>query len=182
MELRITLNKSSEQFTGICRNQFCYLQDGIQDKFPYLVRNGQLESIIGSLGKDGTNGFIRFKSLYRAKYVVLHQGQCKTGNLCREVHRLAFAHFKQTFTVMICDFRSPAHGVNSICLKEVKAQVCSEQSIPLPLRPRLQKKSLTVVSAYFTSRVQKVHLRVALCLQSPSLCSFLMISFAVRLP
>ncbi|NLV52170.1 MAG: hypothetical protein GXY64_02760, partial [Bacteroidales bacterium] len=90
MELRILINKRTEQLAGISRDKLCYFQDGIQDKFPYLVRNGQLESIISGLRKESTNGFVRFKSLHRTKDVVLHQRQGKTSYLRREVHRLAF--------------------------------------------------------------------------------------------
>ena len=73
MELRIIIDKSTEKLTGIGRDQLCYFQYDIQYKFPYLVRNGQLERCIGNLCKERTNSFVRFKSLYGTEYVVLHQ-------------------------------------------------------------------------------------------------------------
>ena len=90
MELWIIINESAKQLTCISRDQLCYFQDGIQYKFPYFVRYGQFERFISSICKECPNGFIRFKTLHGTEYVVLHQGQRKTGNLCREMNRLIF--------------------------------------------------------------------------------------------
>ena len=52
MELRILINDCRKQFTSVSRDNLCYLQDGIQYQFPYLVRDGQLESISGGLVEE----------------------------------------------------------------------------------------------------------------------------------
>ncbi|WP_143005794.1 hypothetical protein, partial [Prevotella communis] len=85
MELRIGINNRRKQFTDIGRDHLCDFQDGVQYKFPYPVRSGQLESVASGITEERPDGFVGLKPLYRAKYVVLHHDQRKAGNLCREV-------------------------------------------------------------------------------------------------
>ncbi|WP_143005829.1 hypothetical protein, partial [Prevotella communis] len=91
MELRIGINNRRKQFTGIGRDHLCDFQDGVQYKFPYSVRSGQLESVASGITEERPDGFVGFKPLHRAKYVVLHHDQRKAGNLCREVYALTSA-------------------------------------------------------------------------------------------
>ena len=133
MELWIIINESANQLTCISRDQLCYFQDGIQYKFPYLVRYGQLERFISSICKECPNGFIRFKTLHGTEYVVLHQGQRKTGNLCREMNRLTFSEIQERLAIAISTFCDPAHGVNPVGFKETEFHVSSEQSVPMTI-------------------------------------------------
>jgi hypothetical protein len=59
MELRITINYGRKNFADISGNYFCYLQDDIQDKFPYLVRNRRFKSISSDVSEKFTECFIR---------------------------------------------------------------------------------------------------------------------------
>ena len=140
MELWIIINKCSKQLTGISRYECCYFQDGIQYKFPYLVRNRQLERFISSISKECPDGFIRFKPLYCAEYVILHQGQRKTCNLCREMDRLASAKVQKSLAIAICTLGSPTHRINFVGLKEAEFHICSEQSIPLTITSSLAEE------------------------------------------
>ena len=56
MELRIVINNRRKQFTGICRDDFCDFQDGVQYQFPYPVRGGQLKSTSCGLTEKGSRG------------------------------------------------------------------------------------------------------------------------------
>ena len=61
---RITFDKISQQLCSIYRVTLCSFQNEAQNDSPYLVRYEQLESVIGNLCKETTDGFIRFKSLH----------------------------------------------------------------------------------------------------------------------
>ena len=101
MELRIGINNRRKQFTGIGRDHLCDFQDGVQYKFPYPVRSGQLESVAGGITEERPDGFVGLKPFHRAKYVVLHHGQREAGNLCREVYALTSAEVEQLLAIVI---------------------------------------------------------------------------------
>jgi len=131
MELRILIDNRGKQLTGISRDKLGYCQDGIHYKFPYLVRYGQLESVIGDLREQSREGFIRLKTLYRTQYVILHHGERKTGNLCREMYRLTFAHIEQSLAILIGYFRGPSNSVSPICFQEAEGQIRCKKTVPL---------------------------------------------------
>lgn len=62
---RISLDNVRQLLSSVYREMFCYFQNEFQNYSPYLVQNGNPESIIGDLCKEATNEFIRFKSLHR---------------------------------------------------------------------------------------------------------------------
>ena len=101
MELRIVINNRRKQFTGICRDDFCDFQDGVQYQFPYPVRGGQLESISSGFAEECSDGLVGLKPFHCAKYIILHHGQREAGNLCREVYALASAEVKQLLTIVM---------------------------------------------------------------------------------
>ena len=133
MELRIGINNRRKQFTDIGRDHLCDFQDGVQYKFPYPVRSGQLESVASGITEERPDGFVGLKPLYRAKYVVLHHDQRKAGNLCREVYALTSAEVEQLLLVVISHLGSPADSVRPVCFEKTKREVRSEQSIPKPI-------------------------------------------------
>ena len=83
MELRIGINNRRKQFAGIGRDHLCDFQDGVQYQFPYPVRCGQLESTSSGFAEECSDGLVSLKPFHRAKYVILHHGQCKADNLCK---------------------------------------------------------------------------------------------------
>lgn len=131
MEFWITINKCGKQFAGICGHNFCYLKDGIQYKFPYLVCHGQLKSVLRGFTEKSAESLIIFEPLDRTQDVVLHHGQRYTCNLRGEMDGLAFPKAEQTFLVLVGDFRCPSHGVNAVCLEETETEVCCKESVPL---------------------------------------------------
>lgn len=84
------------------------------------------------------------------------------------MNRLASAKIQKGLAVPVCDLGRPSHGVNPVGFKEAELQVGGQQSIPLTVTSTLAKEQRTDLPAYFTSIVQYVHRRVALCLHSPS--------------
>ena len=92
---RITFDKISQQLCSIYRVTLCSFQNEVQNDSPYLVRYGQLESVIGILCKETTDGFIRFKSLHCTQDVILHHCQSEASNLSGKMYRLAFAKVQQ---------------------------------------------------------------------------------------
>ena len=106
MELRIVINNRRKQFTGICRDDFCDFQDGVQYQFPYPVRGGQLESIPRGFTEECSDGLVGLKPFHRAKYIVLRHGQREAGNLRREVHALTSAEVEQLLAIVIAIMRS----------------------------------------------------------------------------
>ena len=140
MELGIDLNNRRKQFTGISRDYLCDFQDGVQYKFPYPVRYRQFERIAGNVTEECPDSLIGLKPLDRAKYVVLHHGQRKTGDLCREVYTLTLAEVEQLLLVVICHLGSPSHRVCTICLGEAEREVCCEKSIPLSIPAALREE------------------------------------------
>jgi len=133
MELRIDINNRRKQFAGIGRDDLCDFQYGVKYEFPYPVRDRQLESTRSGLTEESSDSFVCLKPLHCAKYVVLHHGQCKTGNLSREVHTLTLAEAEQLFAIVICHLGSPSHRVDTVCLEEAEREVCCKQSVPLPV-------------------------------------------------
>ena len=140
MELRIDINNCGKQFAGISRDYLCDFQDGVQYEFPYPVRNRQLESVAGGITEECSDGLVCLKPFHRTKYVVLHHGQRKTGNLCREVHALALSEVEQLLLVVISHLGSPSHGVGTVCLEETEREVCGEQPVPLSLAATLREE------------------------------------------
>ena len=51
---RITFDEISQQLCSIYRVTLCSFQNEVQNDSPYLVRYGQLESVIGNLCKETT--------------------------------------------------------------------------------------------------------------------------------
>lgn len=133
MELRIGINNRRKLFAGIGRDQLCDFQNGVQYQFPYPVRDGQLESIACGLAEESPNGLIGLKPLHRAKNVVLHHRQRKTGNLCGEVYALAPAEVEQLLAVMISHLGSLAVSVRPVCLQETEREIRGEQAVPMPI-------------------------------------------------
>ena len=140
MELRIGINNRSKQFTGIGRDHLCDFQNCVQYQFPYPVRCGQLESTSCGFTEECSSGLVCLKPLHRAKYVILHHGQRKAGNLCREVYALASAEVEQLLTIVICHLSCPTSSISPICLKEAEREVRGEQSIPLSFPASLRKE------------------------------------------
>ena len=140
MELRIGINNRSKQFTGIGRDHLCDFQNCVQYQFPYPVRCGQLESTSCGFTEECSSGLVCLKPLHRAKYVILHHGQRKAGNLCREVYALTSAEVEQLLAVVICHLGSPAGSIRPVCLEEVKRDICGEQSVPLSLPASLREE------------------------------------------
>ena len=140
MELRIDINNRGKQFAGIGRNHLCDFQDGIQYQFPYPVRCGQLESIASDVTEECPDSFVCLKPLHRAKYVVLHHGQRKAGNLSREVYALTLSEVEQLLAVVISHLGSPAGSVRPVCLEKAEREVCGEQSVPLSFPATLREE------------------------------------------
>ena len=130
MGYRITFDEICQQLCSIYRVTLYSFQNEVQNDSPYLVRYGQLESVIGNLCKETTDGFIRFKSLHCTQDVILHHCQSEASNLSGKMYRLAFAKIQQGLTILVCNFGSPSSGINTIRFKEAKRKVCSQQSIP----------------------------------------------------
>ena len=118
---RITFDEISQKLCSIYRVTLCCFQNEIQNDSPYLVRYGQLESVIGNLRKEAADGFIRFKSLHCTQDVILHHCQSEASNLSGTMYRLAFAKVQQGLTILVCNFGSPSSGINeSLSGKKVK--------------------------------------------------------------
>ena len=137
---RITFDEISQQLCSIYRVALCNFQNEVQNDSPYLVRYGQLESVIGNFCKEATDGFIRFKSFHRTQDVILHHSQGKAGYLSGKMHRLTFAKVQQGLAILVCNFSSPTFGINSIRFKEAKRKVCSQQPIPVSLTSSFAKE------------------------------------------
>ena len=133
MELRIPINNRRKQFAGISRDYLSDFQDGVQYQFPYPVRDGQFKSIPCGFTEERTDGLVCLKPLHRTKYVILHHGQRKAGNLRREVYTLTSAKVKQLLAIVICHLSSPTSSISPICLKETEREIRGEQSVPLTL-------------------------------------------------
>jgi len=140
MELRIVINNRRKQFTGICRDDFCDFQDGVQYQFPYPVRGGQLESTSSGFAEECSDGLVCLKPLHRAKYVVLHHGQREAGNLRREVYALTSAEVEQLLAIVISHLSSPAGSVRPVCFEKAEREIRCEQSIPMPIPASLRKE------------------------------------------
>lgn len=151
---RITFDEICQQLCSIYRVTLCSFQNEVQNNSPYLVRYGQLESVIGNLCKETTDGFIRFKSLHCTQDVILHHCQSEASNLSGKMYRLAFAKVQQGLTILVCNFGSPSSGINTIRFKEAKRKVCGQHPFQFPLRPRLQKHKRTGTQSNLTSIVQ----------------------------
>ncbi len=149
MELRIDINNHRKQFTGIGRDNLCDFQYGVQYKFPYPVRYRQFESIAGDITEECPKSLVCLKPLHRAKDVVLHHGQCKTGNLCREVHTLAPAEVEQLLAIVVGHLGSPSHGVGTVCLEETEREVCGKQPVPLSILASLGEEESNGSSCKF---------------------------------
>jgi len=132
MELRIGINNRRKQFTGIGRDHLCDFQDGVQYKFPYPVRSGQLESTSSGFTEEFSDSLVCLKPLHRAKYVILHHGQREAGNLRREVYALTSAEVEQLLAVVISHLSSPTGSVRPVCIEEAERKVCGKQPVPLP--------------------------------------------------
>jgi len=143
MELRIGTNNRRKQFAGIGRDHLCDFEYGVKYQFPYSVRYRQLESVAGNITEECPKSFVGLKPLHRAKYVVLHHRQRKTGNLSREVYALALAEVEQLLLVVICHLGSPSHGVGTVCLEEAEREVRGEQPVPLSLPPK-ERSAITL--------------------------------------
>ena len=124
---RITFDEICQQLCSIYRVTLCCFQNEVQNDSPYLVRYGQLESVIGNLSKEAADGFIRFKSLHCTQNVILHHCQSEASNLSGKMYRLAFAKVQQGLTILVCNFGSPSSGINTIRFKEAKRKVCGQQ-------------------------------------------------------
>ena len=140
MELWIFINDCRKQFTGIGRDHLCDFQDGIQNQFPYPVRGGQLESTCCGLTEKCSDGLVGLKPFHCAKYVILHHGQRKAGNLCREMYALAFAEVKQLLTIVISNLGSPAGSVRPVCFEKTERKIRCEQSVPMPIPASLREE------------------------------------------
>ena len=140
MELRIDINNRRNQFAGIGRDYLCDFQDGIQYKFPYPVRYGQFERIANDIPEESPERLVCLKALHRAENVVLHHGQRKAGNLCREMHALALAEVKQLLAIVVCHFGCPASSIGAVCFEEAEREVRGEQSVPLSFSPTLREE------------------------------------------
>ena len=137
---RITFDEICQQLCSIYRVTLCCFQNEIQNDSPYLVRYGQLESVIGNLSKEAADGFIRFKSLHCTQDVILHHCQSEASNLSGKMYRLAFAKVQQGLTILVCNFGSPSSGINTIRFKEAKRKVCGQQPIPVSLASSFAKE------------------------------------------
>lgn len=140
MDNRITFDEISQHLCSIYRVTLCSFQNEVQNDSPYFVRYGQLESVIGNLCKETTDGFIRFKSLHCTQDVILHHCQSEASNLSGKMNRLAFTKVQQGFTILVCNFGCPSSGINTIRFKEAKRKVCSQQPIPVSFASSLAKE------------------------------------------
>ena len=140
MELRIDINNRRKQFTGIGRDHLRNFQYGVKYQFPYPVRYRQLERIASNVTEESPDSLIGLKPLHRAKYVVLHHGQRKAGDLCREVYALTLSEVEQLLTIVICHLGSPSHRVCTIRLEEAEREVCCEKSVPLSIPATLREE------------------------------------------
>ena len=121
---RITFDNISQQLCSINRVTLCSFQNEVQNDSPYLVRYGQLESVIGNLSKEAADGFIRFKSLHCTQDVILHHCQSEASNLSGKMHGLAFIKVQQGLIILVCNFGCPSFGINTIRFKEAKREEC----------------------------------------------------------
>ena len=148
---RITFDEISQQLCSIYRVTLCSFQNEFQNASPYLVRCGQLESVIGYLCKETTDGFKRFKSLHCTLDVIQHHCQSEASNLSGKMYRLAFAKVQQGLTILVCNFGCTSSGINTIRFKEAKRKVCSQHPFLFLLRPHLQKNKRTGTPSNLTS-------------------------------
>ena len=140
MELRIDINNRGKQLAGIGRDDLCDFQYSVKSQFPYPVRDRQLESIRCDLTEECPKSLVCLKPLYRTKYVVLHHGQRKAGNLCREMHTLAPAEVEQLLAIVVGHLGSPPHRVGTVCLEETEREVCGEKPVPLSFSATLREE------------------------------------------
>ena len=140
MELGIFTNKCRKKFAGICRDQFCNGKNGVQYKFPYLIRDRKLQCFCGDFSEDTSDGFIRLEPLHRAQYIVLHHRKCETGNLCGKVNRLTFAKIEQALHIVIGDLGGPSHGVSPVSFKETEILIRCEKPVSLSLTATLTEE------------------------------------------
>ena len=142
MGLGIFTNKCRKKFACICRDKLFNGKNGVQYKFPYLVRNRQLKGFGGDFPKDSSDALIGLEPLHGTQYVVLHHRESEACNLCGEVNRLAFSQIEQSLHVVICDFCGPSHGVSPVSLKEAEAKVSCKKPVPLSLAAPLAEEEL----------------------------------------
>ncbi len=131
MELRLLVYQGREKFASVCGHYFCYVKNDIHYKLPYLVRYGQLKSILHGFPEDFSECLVCLESLDSAQYVVLHHSQRYACYLCGEMDGLAFTEAKQILLIPVGDFRCPSHGINAVCLEEVETEVCCKEPVPL---------------------------------------------------
>ena len=86
MGLEIFTNKCRKKSACICRDKLFNGKNGIQYKFPYLVRNRQLKGFGGDFPKDSSDALIGLEPLHGTQYVVLHHRESEACNLCGEVN------------------------------------------------------------------------------------------------
>ena len=150
-ETRCTPGRLAQKRGTGDRGTLARFQNHGQNDGPYLGRYGRLDSVIGNLCKETTDGFIRFKSLHCTLDVIQHHCQSEASNLSGKMYRLAFAKVQQGFTILVCNFGCTSSGINTIRFKEAKRKVCSQHPFLFLLRPHLQKNKRTGTPSNLTS-------------------------------
>lgn len=90
--------------------------------------------------KQCSNSFIGIEAFDDRQEVVLYCYKRCTRNLGCEVPCLAFSESQHTLAVLEDDLQSPSLGVNPVCFKEVKREVCGDESVPLSLFAASEKE------------------------------------------
>lgn len=111
---------------------------------PYLVRYGQLESVIGYLRKETYDDFIHYISLHQIQDVIQHHCQGGISNLTGRIYRLASTKVQQGLVVLECNFPYPTSSINMILFKDGNRKVGKTQPFPVFLRHAYKKTNLLV--------------------------------------
>ena len=108
---------------------------------PYLVRYGQLESVIGYLRKETYDDFIHYISLHQIQDVIQHHCQGGISNLTGRIYRLASTKVQQSLVVLECNFPYPTSSINMILFKDGNRKVGKTQPFPVFLRHAYKKQT-----------------------------------------
>ena len=126
------------------RLAYCYLQDllvgkpekvgkchdRVHDDFPNPLCYGEFKGVLFHFPEQSSNGFVIVEPLDKGEDVVLQGHDGSMCDLLREVLGLALPHSEQSLALLENDFLRPPHGVNPVCLEEVKPGVRGDKSAP----------------------------------------------------
>lgn len=97
---------------------------------PYFLTDGQLHGFLTYILEETTDCLVVGKASGCGEYVVLQECNGGMGNLGGEVTGLAFAEAKVLLAIFENHLDRPTHGVDFVCLGEVKGGVSCHYSAP----------------------------------------------------